>query len=134
MKRKSKCQYMSQAILHILLVFQVDVSEVTQMVAQDSEKKGLHEDAVKLYDLAKVCSHFLFTFCALTKKIFICTIPPFVIVSLHCLLHFVLLCSISMTVLPCSVLAESREGCVSAEPAPESSCTSWRGGWQWGSA
>lgn len=33
--------------------FKVDVSEVTQMVAQDSEKKGLHEDAVKLYDLAK---------------------------------------------------------------------------------
>lgn len=32
---------------------QVDVSEVTQMVAQDSEKKGLHEDAIKLYDLAK---------------------------------------------------------------------------------
>lgn len=30
------------------------MSEVTQMVAQDSEKKGLHEDAVKLYDLAKV--------------------------------------------------------------------------------
>lgn len=23
------------------------------MVAQDSEKKGLHEDAIKLYDLAK---------------------------------------------------------------------------------
>ncbi|XP_066973938.1 nuclear pore complex protein Nup93-like [Macrobrachium rosenbergii] len=33
--------------------FKVDVSEVTEMVAQDSEKKGLYEDAVKLYDLAK---------------------------------------------------------------------------------
>lgn len=33
--------------------FKVDASEVTEMVAQDSEKKGLHEDAVKLYDLAK---------------------------------------------------------------------------------
>ncbi|XP_042209657.1 nuclear pore complex protein Nup93-like [Homarus americanus] len=33
--------------------FKIDVSEVTQMVAQDSEKKGLHEDAVKLYDLAQ---------------------------------------------------------------------------------
>lgn len=33
--------------------FKVDVSEVIQMVAQDSEKKGLHEDAIKLYDLAK---------------------------------------------------------------------------------
>ncbi|KAK7079728.1 Nucleoporin nup93, partial [Halocaridina rubra] len=33
--------------------FKVDVSEVIEMVAEDSEKKGLHEDAVKLYDLAK---------------------------------------------------------------------------------
>lgn len=33
--------------------FKVDVSEVTEMVAQDSEKKGLYEDAIKLYDLAK---------------------------------------------------------------------------------
>ncbi|XP_042864457.1 nuclear pore complex protein Nup93-like [Penaeus japonicus] len=33
--------------------FKVDVSEVTEMVAQDSEKKGLYEDAIRLYDLAK---------------------------------------------------------------------------------
>lgn len=39
--------------LYISCLPQVDVSEVTQMVAQDSEKKGLHEDAIKLYDLAK---------------------------------------------------------------------------------
>lgn len=35
------------------------MSEVIQMVAQDSEKKGLHEDAIKLYDLAKVSKHWL---------------------------------------------------------------------------
>ncbi|KAF2350899.1 Nucleoporin interacting component Nup93/Nic96, partial [Trinorchestia longiramus] len=31
----------------------VDVVEVTEMVARSCEKRGLHEDAVKLYDLAK---------------------------------------------------------------------------------
>ena len=38
--------------------FKVDVCEVTELVARDSEKKGLHEDAIKLYDLAKV-NYFL---------------------------------------------------------------------------
>uniref|UniRef100_A0A6A7FYE9 Nuclear pore protein n=2 Tax=Hirondellea gigas TaxID=1518452 RepID=A0A6A7FYE9_9CRUS len=33
--------------------FNVDVKEVTELVARDSEKKGLHEDAIRLYDLAK---------------------------------------------------------------------------------
>ncbi|RXG72254.1 Nuclear pore complex protein Nup93, partial [Armadillidium vulgare] len=33
--------------------FKVDVCEIAEVVAKDSEKKGLHEDAIKLYDLAK---------------------------------------------------------------------------------
>ncbi|XP_076028767.1 nuclear pore complex protein Nup93-like [Oratosquilla oratoria] len=33
--------------------FKVPVGEVIEVVARDSEKKGLHEDAIKLYDLAK---------------------------------------------------------------------------------
>ena len=36
--------------------FNVEVQEVTDLVAQCSERKGLHEDAIKLYDLAKVSS------------------------------------------------------------------------------
>lgn len=28
--------------------------EIAEVVAKDSEKKGLHEDSIKLYDLAKV--------------------------------------------------------------------------------
>ena len=42
-------------------ISQVDVQEVTNLVAQDSEKKGLYEDAIKLYDLAKVSRGDLFS-------------------------------------------------------------------------
>lgn len=37
----------------IVDTFNVDVQEVTELVARDSERKGLHEDAIRLYDLAK---------------------------------------------------------------------------------
>jgi len=33
--------------------FKIDVSEVTEMVAKDSERKGLYEDAIKLFELAQ---------------------------------------------------------------------------------
>ena len=36
--------------------FQKDTSEVISFVADEAEKKGLFEDAVRLYDLAKVHS------------------------------------------------------------------------------
>lgn len=39
--------------------FQADPSETAEVicfVAEEAEEKGLYEDAIKLYDLAKVCS------------------------------------------------------------------------------
>ena len=36
--------------------FELDTMKIIQMVAKDSEDKGQFEDAVKLYDLAKVSS------------------------------------------------------------------------------
>ena len=38
--------------------FQQDNQRITEMVAKDTEAKGLFEDAVRLYDLAKV-SHLV---------------------------------------------------------------------------
>ena len=35
--------------------FQSDTSQVIDFVASDAEEKGLYEDAIHLYDLAKVC-------------------------------------------------------------------------------
>ena len=35
--------------------FQDDTSEVISFVAEEAEGKGLYEDAIMLYDLAKVC-------------------------------------------------------------------------------
>ena len=34
--------------------FQVDTQKIIEMVARDTESKGAFEDAVRLYDLAKV--------------------------------------------------------------------------------
>ena len=35
--------------------FQSDTSQVIDFVASDAEEKGVYEDAIHLYDLAKVC-------------------------------------------------------------------------------
>ncbi len=35
--------------------FQGDTSQVISFVAEEAEEKGLYEDAIRLYDLAKVC-------------------------------------------------------------------------------
>ena len=35
--------------------FHLDTEAIIELVARDSENKGLLEDAVRLYDLAKVC-------------------------------------------------------------------------------
>ena len=35
--------------------FQKETSSVIDFVAQEAEEKGLYEDAIRLYDLAKVC-------------------------------------------------------------------------------
>ena len=52
-----RCWGDPQSASHVIpacAVLQVDVAEVTALVARDSERKGLHEDAIRLYDLAKV--------------------------------------------------------------------------------
>ena len=54
-------------ILYLLLTFlqpgaidkfHGDTQKIIEMVAKDTENKGLFEDAVKLYDLAKVTFQF----------------------------------------------------------------------------
>jgi nuclear pore complex protein Nup93 len=35
--------------------FQLDTQKIIEMVANDTEKKGQFEDAVRLYDLSMVC-------------------------------------------------------------------------------
>ena len=37
--------------------FQKETSEVIGFVADGAEKRGLYEDAIRLYDLAKVCGY-----------------------------------------------------------------------------
>ena len=37
--------------------FRLDTQNIVAVVAEDTETKGNFEDAVKLYDLAQVCSH-----------------------------------------------------------------------------
>ena len=36
--------------------FQKETSEVISFIADGAEKRGLYEDAIRLYDLAKVCT------------------------------------------------------------------------------
>ena len=37
--------------------FQKETTEVISFVADEAEKRGLYEDAIRLHDLAKVCVH-----------------------------------------------------------------------------
>lgn len=46
--------------------FQSDTSQVISFVADEAEAKGLYEDAIMLYDLAKVCT-YMHTQCCMTS-------------------------------------------------------------------
>ena len=41
--------------------FHVDTQKIIELVARDTESKGAFEDAVRLYDLAKVNLFYLFS-------------------------------------------------------------------------
>jgi hypothetical protein len=50
--------------------FQLDTQKIIEMVANDTEKKGQFEDAVRLYDLAMVRRRLLFTFVSIALFFF----------------------------------------------------------------
>ena len=43
--------------------FQSDTSQVISFVAEEAEEKGLYEDAIRLYDLAQVCTCMQYGVC-----------------------------------------------------------------------